>query len=118
MSSAETTDSPQVQLIRAFCEAFRKRDMSLVAKCLHKDHRRITHPRSVGKPEQTKEEYLQHTAEVMSLWVNSEAGYDSFKHPTTQLNDPHSLLSIRSSKPPGGRSSLMFVRKVFGSSEC
>ena len=75
MSSVEITDSPQVQLIRSFCEGFKKRDMGHIANCLHKDHRRITYPRSLGKPEQTKEEYIKNTGEVMSLWIDSEASY-------------------------------------------
>ena len=35
----------------------------------NEDHRRITYPRSVGKPEQTKEEYLKNTGELLSLWT-------------------------------------------------
>jgi len=49
--------------------------MDHIAKHLHKDHRRITYPRSVGKPEQTREEYLQHTSEVVDLWTGCEASY-------------------------------------------
>ena len=75
MSSTEIADSPQVQIVRSFCEAFKNRDMDSIAKFLHKDHRRITYPRSVGVPERTGEEYLQHTAKLMSLWIDSQASY-------------------------------------------
>ena len=74
MSSAEITDSPRVQIVRSFCEAFQNRDIDRIAKLLHKDHRRTTYPRSVGVPERTGEEYLQHTAKVMSLWIDNQAG--------------------------------------------
>src|SRR5258708_4939510 len=36
---------------------------------------RITHPRSLGKPDQTKEEYVKHTGEVISLCTDFEASY-------------------------------------------
>jgi len=72
MSSAEITDSPQVRLMHSLVEGFRNKDMDHVAKLLHKEHRRITYPRSIGKPEQTKEEYLRHTGEVMGLWLDAD----------------------------------------------
>jgi len=46
-----------------------KRDMAQCAKAMHKDHLRYTHPRTAGKPVQNKEEYLQHTGELVSLWT-------------------------------------------------
>ena len=67
MSSLETNGSPQLELARSFFLGIEKRDINQVEKTLHKDHRRLTHPRSVGKPEQTKEEYLKHNGEVLSL---------------------------------------------------
>jgi hypothetical protein len=78
MSSQEAADSPQVKLIRSFVEGFKTGDVDLLAKHLHKDHRRITHPRSLGKPEQTREEWLQHIAEFISLWTDGcQASYNS-----------------------------------------
>ena len=73
MSSSEATNSPQVNLMLSLVEAFKKRDMDLVAKLLHKDHRRLTYPRSLGRGEQTKEEFLQRTGEVIALWTDSDA---------------------------------------------
>jgi hypothetical protein len=95
MSSAEITDSPQVRLMHSLVEGFRNKDMDYVAKLLHKDHRRITYPRSIGKPEQTKEEYLQHTREVVGLWVGCDASRPNSKvFPPAKL--PPSLPSIPS----------------------
>lgn len=75
MSGVETNGSPQLELVRSFLLGFEKRDVDLIENALHKDYRRITHPRSVGKPEQTKEEYVQHTRELISLWTEMEASY-------------------------------------------
>ena len=73
MSSPQVTDStPQVRLLHACLEGIKKKNMAHVAKYLHKDHLRITHPRSVEKPEQTKEEYLRHSAELLSLLTDIE----------------------------------------------
>ena len=72
MSSPQATDSPQVRLLHACLEGIKKKNMAHVAKYLHKDHLRITYPRSVEKPEQTKEEYLHHSAELLSLLTEIE----------------------------------------------
>lgn len=72
MSGLETHGSPQLELVRSFLLGFEKRDVNLIEKPLHKDYRRITHPRSAGRPEQTKEEYVQHTRELISLWTEME----------------------------------------------
>ena len=57
------------------------RDLDLIAKPLHKDFRYVAYPRSLGKPEQTKEEYLGHYAGIISLWAAdlevSYIGYSS-----------------------------------------
>ena len=69
MSSLETNGSPQLELVRSYLLGIEKGDMKAVGRTACKDYRRITYPRSVGRPEQTKEEYLQHTGEVASLWA-------------------------------------------------
>lgn len=99
MTSPETADSPQLKLVHSFVEGFKNRDMDHIARLLHKDHRRITYPRSVGKPEQNKEEYLQHTAEIMKLWTSSEVSrtWDCSSNPlspTKSISQPtvHSVV--------------------------
>lgn len=69
MSNMETNGSPQLELVRSFQVGIEKRDVAQCAKTMHKDHRRYTHPRSIGKPVQTKEEYLQHIGELFSFWT-------------------------------------------------
>ena len=72
MSILESSDSPQVKLIHEWDQAFRKKDLDLIANCLHKDYRRTTYPKSIGKPEQTKEEWLKHITGVIDLWAEQE----------------------------------------------
>ena len=69
MSSLETNGSPQLELTREFILGIETGDMNKAGETMHKDYRRFTYPRSVGKPAQTKEEYLQHTGELANLWA-------------------------------------------------
>ena len=68
--SLETSNSPQVKLMLDWDQGFQKRDLALIAKSLHKDYRHTTLPRSLGRPEQTREEWLEHIASVLSLWTD------------------------------------------------
>ena len=75
MVNPGSSDSPQVKLMYELDSGFVKRDLDIIAKQLHKDYRHITHPRSLGMPEQTREEWLKHFAWVMSLWTENEVSY-------------------------------------------
>ena len=70
--SLENSDSPQVKLMLEWDRGFQERDLDLIAKSLHKDYRHTTHPRSLGRPEQTREQWLDHIASVLSLWTSHE----------------------------------------------
>ena len=70
MSSQQATDSPQIKLMYEWADGFRKKDLDVIARHLHKDHRRITRPQSLGIPEQTKEEYIQQMTEVIKVWAD------------------------------------------------
>ena len=96
MSSSEATNSPQVNLLLSFFDAFRKIDLDLIGEHLHKDHRRLTYPQSLGKGEQTKEEYLQNLGKVMALWTECDVSYSSVDHSNPLLSVSRSLLSIPS----------------------
>ena len=78
MSNLETNGSSQLELVRSYIQGVERRDMTQVGKTMHKDCLRFTHPRSVGKPVQTKDEYLQHIGEVLDLltedWEVSNVG--------------------------------------------
>jgi hypothetical protein len=67
MANSENSDSPQINLVRECGRAFQTRDPVLVAKTTHKDYRYVTHPRSLGHPEQTREGWLEKWGEVMSI---------------------------------------------------
>ena len=75
MSNLENSGSPQLKFVHEWRQAFDKEDLSLVAKSLHKDYRHITYPRSIGKPEQTREEWLEHLAGVSSARTEFEVSY-------------------------------------------
>ena len=75
--SSEASDSPQVKLMLEWDRGFQKRDLGLIAKSLHKDYRYTTYPRSIGRPEQTREEWLEHIASVLSLWTDHNVSYIS-----------------------------------------
>jgi len=50
-------------------------NVDILAKCLHKDFRRVIYPRSMGLSAQNKEEWVRHITGVMSLATAFEVGY-------------------------------------------
>ena len=48
-------------VIRQIAQAFAKKDVNLIAKRVHKCFRRVIHPRSIGTPDQSGEEWLRET---------------------------------------------------------
>jgi len=68
----ENFDSPQVKLMHEWSQGFEKKDLALIAKCLHKDYRHTYYPRSLGKPEATREQWLEHLTGVVKLWTDHE----------------------------------------------
>jgi hypothetical protein len=70
MANPETSDSPQLKFFRE-CGQDSKRtgDLGSIANILHKDFRYLAYPRSLGQPEQTKEEWLERWTGIMSLWT-------------------------------------------------
>ena len=76
MADPENPDSPQIKLFREITRGFHTRDPAIIAKTLHKDFRNIYYPRSLGHPEQTKEDFVGQWAGMMSLWTaNPEVNY-------------------------------------------
>lgn len=79
MTGPQTTDSLQLKLFYELARAFQTGDVALIAKHVHKDHRRTIYPRSLGRPELTGEQWLQNISEQMSLWTgDTEASYTTF----------------------------------------
>ena len=69
MANPETSDSPQVKLFLECSRGFQTKDLDVIAKNLHKDCRYVAYPRSLGRPNQTKEEWLEQWAGILSLWT-------------------------------------------------
>jgi hypothetical protein len=69
MANPESSDSPQVNLFLECSRGFQKKDLGAMAKSLHKDCRYVAYPRSLGKPDQTKEGWLEQWAGIVSLWT-------------------------------------------------
>lgn len=72
------TDSPQVKLMREWGQALEEKDLDRVEKTLHKDYRYTAYPRSLGRPEKTKEEWLEYIAGVTSLWTEQKVSCNNF----------------------------------------
>ena len=75
MSNLEDPNSPQVKVMLEWDQGFQKRDPTLLAKYLHKDYRHTYYPRSLGKSELTREQWLEYIAGVIGLWTDREVGY-------------------------------------------
>ena len=69
MADPESSDSPQVKLFLECARGFETRDLDLIANTTHKDCCYVIYPRSLGRQEQAKEEWLAHWAGIMSLWT-------------------------------------------------
>ena len=68
-------NSPQIQLINEWHEGFKELNVDILAKCLHKDFHRVVYPRSIGQPEQNKEEWIRDITGIMGFATGFEVGY-------------------------------------------
>ena len=59
MSDLLTSESPQIKLVNEWHQGLKERDLELVKKPFHEDRRRICYPRSLCKPNQNREEWLE-----------------------------------------------------------
>jgi len=69
-------NSPQITLINEWNEGFKQMDVDILAKCLHKDFRRVVYPRSIGQPEQNKEEWLKEITAIIGFATGFDVGLD------------------------------------------
>ena len=67
MSDLASSESPQLQLVNEFSRGFFEGDVNLLAKNLHKDFRRVIHPKSLGARDLTKEEWLNNMKEIVTF---------------------------------------------------
>ena len=107
-------NSPQLKYIHEWLQAIQARDLEHLGKCLPKDYRHTYYPRSLGKPEQTKEEYLEYVAGFFNLWTEFEVSYISRYSVLLfpWLSPSRSRPSIPS-RMPQERSSITFVSLTF-----
>ena len=75
MSSPESFDSPQVKLVLDWGQGFKKGDMGLITGLLHKDYRHALYPRSLGVPEETREEWVARFSGILSLWTDADVSW-------------------------------------------
>jgi hypothetical protein len=67
MANLENFDSPQIKLFHECSLGFITGDPVLLAETTHKDYRFVAYPQSLGKPEETKEKWLEQWGEVIGL---------------------------------------------------
>jgi hypothetical protein len=70
MADSESSDSPQTKLLFECSQAVQTGDLSAHVKYLHKDFRNVCYPRSLGRPEETKEDLLERWMGIISLWTD------------------------------------------------
>ena len=51
--------SPQIKLIKDWNEGLVEKNAEIVGRYFHKDFHRVVHPRSLGQPNQSREEALK-----------------------------------------------------------
>ena len=96
MSNPEIPDSPQVKFIHEWAQAIDNKNLDLVAKSMHKDYRHILYPRSLGKPDQTKQEWLERLTEVVGLWTENKVNYIGCYWILSTMTKPLSQLTVHS----------------------
>jgi hypothetical protein len=67
-----TSDSPQRKLLYEYKRGLESRNLDIIAKTLHKDFRYIFYPRSMGYPEQTKEEWIARFSGYFAVWTDMQ----------------------------------------------
>ena len=75
MSDPKSSDSPQLKFTLGLLQSLQRKELEPLAKVLPNDYRQIFHPRSLGKPEQTREEYLEYVAGFLKLWNEFEVSH-------------------------------------------
>ena len=67
--------SPQIKLITEWNEGHLQRNVDILVKYAHKDFCRVVHPRSMGRPEQNKEEWLKEITGIFGLATEIDVGH-------------------------------------------
>jgi hypothetical protein len=67
--------SPQIKLISDWNDGFTEMNVEMIGKLMHKDCRRSIHPRSIGQPEQSKEEALKELSGILAVITGINVGH-------------------------------------------
>ena len=68
-------NSPQIKLITEWNEGHLQRNVDILVKHAHKDFRRVIYPRSMGYPEQNKEEWLKEIRGIFGFATGLDVGH-------------------------------------------
>ena len=68
-------NSPQIKFINEWNEGWATLNVDLLVKPLHKDFRRVVYPRSLGHPEQNKEDWIKEITGVLSFATEFDVRY-------------------------------------------
>ena len=67
--------SPQIKLVTDWNEGFLQRNVDILVKHMHKDFRRVIYPRSLGHPEQNREEWLKEITGMLGIATGVDVGH-------------------------------------------
>ena len=67
--------SPQIQLINEWNDGFATLNVELLVKPLHKDFRRVIYPKSIGLPEQNKEDWTKEITGILGFATGFDVRY-------------------------------------------
>jgi hypothetical protein len=67
--------SPQIKLIGGLFEGVTEMNVETIGKHLHKDLRRSIYPRSLGLPEQSKEDLLKEISGIIGITTGMDVGH-------------------------------------------
>jgi hypothetical protein len=67
--------SPQIKLVNDWNDGFTEMNVEIIGKHLHKDFRRLVYPRSIGQPEQNKEEWLKELSVGFGFGIGFDVGH-------------------------------------------
>ena len=67
--------SPQIKLITNWDEGFKEMNVDIIGKHLQKEFRLLVYPRTIGQPEQTKEEFLKKLSGGFAFATGFDVGH-------------------------------------------
>jgi len=68
-------NSPQLKIVQDWNVGFRELNAEIIGKYLHKEFRRSVYPRSIGQPEQNKEEWLKELSAIIVFATGFDVGH-------------------------------------------